>query len=89
LPRFRRTAAIETARINRDYCTTRAPINGRVSFHQTDIGNLIEAANQTGIVSITQDRPISVVFRLPEAELPRIQEAMAKGALSVSVYSGR
>ena len=36
------TAAIETAQINLDYCTIRAPINGRVSFHQTDIGNLIE-----------------------------------------------
>lgn len=81
------SAAIETARINLDYCTIRAPINGRVSFHQTDIGNLIEVANQTGIVSITQDKPISVVFTLPEAELPRIQQAMAKGALPVLVYS--
>jgi multidrug efflux system membrane fusion protein len=82
------TAAIETAQINLDYCTIRAPISGRVSFHQTDVGNLIQVASQAGIVSITQDRPISVVFTLAEAELHRIQQAMAKGALPVSVYTG-
>jgi multidrug efflux system membrane fusion protein len=81
------SAAVETARINLDYCTIRAPINGRVSFHQTDIGNLIQVASQSGIVSITQDKPISVVFTLPEAELRRIQQAMAKGALPVLVYA--
>jgi membrane fusion protein, multidrug efflux system len=80
------TAAIETAQINLDYCTIRAPINGRVSFHQTDVGNLIQTANQTGIVSITQDKPISVVFTLAESQLPRIQKAMANGTLPVAVY---
>jgi membrane fusion protein, multidrug efflux system len=80
------TAAIETAQINLDYCTIRAPIDGRVSFHQTDIGNLIQTASQTGIVSITQDKPISVVFTLAESQLPRIQKAMANGALPVAVY---
>jgi multidrug efflux system membrane fusion protein len=82
------SAAIEAARINLDYCTIRAPINGRVSFHQTDVGNLIQVANQSGIVSITQDKPISVVFTLAEAELPRIQRAMAQATLPVSVYTG-
>jgi membrane fusion protein, multidrug efflux system len=81
------TAAIETAQINLDYCTIRAPINGRVSFHQTDIGNLIQTASQTGIVSITQDKPISVVFTLAESQLPRIQQAMANGTLPVAVYN--
>ena len=80
------TAAIETARINLGYCVIRAPFDGRVSFRQTDVGNLIEVANQTGIISITQDKPISVVFTLPEADLPRIQQAMAKGALPVLAY---
>lgn len=80
------TAAIEMAQINLGYCTIRAPIDGRVSFRQTDVGNLIEVANQTGIVSITQDKPISVVFTLPESDLPRIQQAMAKGTLPVTAY---
>src|SRR5579863_5901790 len=80
------TAAIETAQINLGYCTIRAPINGHVSFRQTDVGNLIETANQTGIVSITQDKPISVIFTLPEADLPRVQQAMAKEQLPVFAY---
>lgn len=80
------TAMIETAQINLGYCTIRAPINGRVSFRQTDVGNLIETANQTGIISITQDKPISVIFTLPEADLPRVQRAMGKGQLPVFAY---
>jgi membrane fusion protein, multidrug efflux system len=81
------TAAIETAQINLDYCVIRSPISGRVSIYQTDAGNLIEVASQTGIVSITQDKPISVVFTLPEVDLPRIQDAMAKGTLPVIAYT--
>ena len=80
------TAAIETAQINLSYCTIRAPINGRVSFRQTDVGNLIQTANQIGIVSITQDKPISMIFTLPEADLQRVQQAMAKGTLPAFVY---
>jgi membrane fusion protein, multidrug efflux system len=81
------TAAIETAQINLDYCVIRSPISGRVSLYQTDVGNLIEVATQTGIVSITQDKPIAAVFTLPEADLPRIQDAMAKGTLPVVAYT--
>ncbi len=81
------TAMIDTAMINLQFCVIRAPINGRVSLYQTDVGNLIEVATQTGIVSITQDQPIAVVFILPEAQLPRVQAAMAKGAVPVDVYT--
>lgn len=80
-------AAIETAAINLDFCTIRAPIDGRVSLYETDPGNLIEVASQTGILSIAQDRPISVIFTLPEAQLPQVQQAMARGNLPVLAYS--
>jgi multidrug efflux system membrane fusion protein len=80
-------AAIEAARINLDFCTIRAPIAGRVGFYQTDVGNLIEASAETNILTITEDKPISLVFTLPEADLPRIQQAMAKGPLTVFAYS--
>ena len=80
-------AAIETAQINLGYCTIRAPFAGRMGFYQVDNGNLIQSANQTGIVSITQVEPISVMFTLPEAALPRIQQAMANGKLPVIAYS--
>jgi multidrug efflux system membrane fusion protein len=81
------TAAVETAQINLGYCTIRAPINGRIGFYQTEIGNLIQTVSQTGIVTITQDKPISVVFTLPEADLPHIQKAMTHGVLPTIAYA--
>jgi membrane fusion protein, multidrug efflux system len=83
------TAAIETAQINLGYCIIRAPMDGRVSLYQLNVGNLVEVANQTGIISITQDRPITVVFTLPEADLAKVQAAQAKGAVPVEVFNGQ
>jgi membrane fusion protein, multidrug efflux system len=78
-------AAIETAQFNLNNCVLRAPIDGRVSLYQVDVGNLIEVASQAagGIVSITQDKPISVVFTLPEDNLGQVQAARAKGPVPV------
>jgi len=78
-------AMIETAQINLGYCVIRSPIDGRVSLYQLDVGNLVEVANATSIVSITQDQPISIVFTLPEADLPQVRAAQANGAVPVSV----
>ena len=78
-------AAIETARINLGYCVIRSPIDGRVSLYQVDVGNLIQAASQTGIITITQDKPIAMVFTLPEAQLVRVEDAARKGDLPVQV----
>jgi multidrug efflux system membrane fusion protein len=77
------TAAIEIAQFNLDNCVLRAPINGRVGLYQVDIGNLIEVASQTGIVSITQDKPIAVLFTLPESELQQVQAALQRGTVPV------
>jgi multidrug efflux system membrane fusion protein len=82
-------AAIETARFNLSNSELRAPIDGRIGLYQTDIGNLIQAASQTGIVAITQDKPIAVVFTLPEAELPQVQQAQARGAVPVAASDSR
>lgn len=82
-------AAIETAEFNLGNCTIRAPISGRVGFYQTDIGNLIEVGSQTGIVSITQDKPIAVVFTLPESELGQVQTAMAQGKVPVEAANSQ
>ncbi len=81
-------AMIETAQINLGYCVIRAPMDGRVSLYQLNVGNLVEVASQTGIISITQDKPISVVFTLPEADLTQIQAARARGDVPVTVTSG-
>ncbi len=81
------SAMIETAQINLGYCVIRAPIDGRVSLYDLDVGNIVQTANPAAIISITQDKPISVVFTLPEADLLRVQAAQAKGSVPVQVYN--
>ena len=81
-------AAIETARINLGYCVIRAPMDGRVGFYHLNVGNLVTVASQTGILSITQDKPIAMVFTVPEAELARVMAARARGAVPVEVSEG-
>jgi multidrug efflux system membrane fusion protein len=81
-------AAIMAAQLNVEFCTIKAPFNGRVGLYQTDIGNLIEVTTQTGILSLAQDKPIAVVFTLPEADLKRVQAAMAHGPLQVLAFGG-
>ncbi len=81
-------AAVETARLNLGYCTITSPIQGRVGLRQVDPGNLVHASDATGILTITQIRPISVLFTLPQDSLPSINIAMAAGKLPVTAFSG-
>ena len=77
-------AAIEEAQINLGYTVVHASMDGRVGLRRVDPGNLVQAnASGPGILSVVQDRPISVVFTLPEAELPRVKAAMASGPVPV------
>ena len=82
-------AMAETAQINLGYCVIRAPFDGRVGLHQLDVGNLVEVSSQTGIISLTQDKPISVVFTLPENDLAQVQDAQAKGPVPVQAVNGQ
>ncbi len=72
-------AAIDAAQVQLDYTTISAPIGGRVGFRLIDEGNMVNAAQQTGIVTIAQIEPISVVFTAPQDDLPRIAAALAAG----------
>ncbi len=81
-------ALIETAKINLGYCVIRAPVDGRVGFYQLTLGNLLTAGGQTAILSITQNKPISVIFTLPEADLSAVQAARQNGAVPVTVFDG-
>ncbi|MCB8878790.1 efflux RND transporter periplasmic adaptor subunit [Acidisoma cellulosilytica] len=78
-------AMIETAKINLGYATIHAPFDGRVGLYQIDVGNLIQANGTSPILTVTQDKPIAVVFTLPEDQLPQVQDARAKGPLAVLV----
>ena len=73
-------AAIDAAQLQLDYATIVAPIGGRVGFRLVDEGNIVAAAQQTGIVAIAQIEPISVIFTAPQDDLPRISAALAAGA---------
>jgi multidrug efflux system membrane fusion protein len=76
-------AAIESARVQLDYTTINSPIDGRAGIRLVDQGNVVHAADGTGLVVITQLHPIYVVFTLPEQNLQAIQREMSKGPLSV------
>ena len=76
-------AAISNAKTQLDYTQVKAPISGVVGLRQVDIGNIVNAATQTGIVSIAQVEPIAVIFTAPEDQLPYISEAQAVSPLKV------
>ena len=80
-------AAIEAAQLNLSFCYITAPFDGRVGLRQVDPGNLVHAADPGGIVTITQVHPITVVFTLPQADLPAIVAAMGQRQLEVAAWS--
>ena len=76
-------AAIANAQIQLDYTQVKSPISGVVGLRQVDIGNIVNAATQTGIVTVAQIEPIAVIFTAPEEQLPYINEAQAVSPLKV------
>ncbi len=80
-------ASADAAQVNLDYCYIKSPIDGRIGIRQVDVGNLVHAADQTGIVVITQVRPISVIFTLPEQNLQDVtSQSGAQGGLRVFAF---
>jgi multidrug efflux system membrane fusion protein len=69
--------AIDNAKALLDYTTIRSPIAGRTGIRLVDEGNILHASDQTGIVVVTQLKPIFVVFTAPQQTLPVIQKAQA------------
>ncbi|MBV8924808.1 MAG: efflux RND transporter periplasmic adaptor subunit [Bradyrhizobium sp.] len=74
-------AAISNAQTQLDYTQIKSPIPGVVGLRQVDIGNIVNASAQTGIVTVTQIEPITVIFTAPEGQLPYISEAQAVSPL--------
>jgi len=79
-------AAIFNAQTQLSYTTISSPISGVTGIQNVDIGNIVQPSSTRPIVTITQIQPISVVFTLPQDDVPEVQEAMAKGALHVIAY---
>lgn len=80
-------AAIENAQTQLDYATVKAPISGIVGIRQVDVGNIVNSATQTGIVSIAQIEPITVIFTAPEEQLPDIRAALSASPPKVIALS--
>src|SRR6202046_5903838 len=80
-------AAISNAQTQLDYTTIKAPISGVVGLRQVDIGNIVNASTQTGIVTITQIEPITVIFTAPEDQLPDINQAQAVSPLKTIAFT--
>src|ERR1700744_5194488 len=80
-------AAIDNAQATLSYPKIIAPLSGRTGLRQVDQGNIIHAADATGVAVITQLQPIAVQFSLPQQEIVRVNAAVAGGAtLAVDVF---
>jgi multidrug efflux system membrane fusion protein len=80
-------ATIQAAKVNLAYTWIAAPIDGVVGLRQVDPGNIVHVADMAGLILVTQLQPISVIFTLPEEQLPQVQQTIRKGTnLAVEVY---
>lgn len=80
-------AAVDNATLQLSYTRITAPISGKLGLRRVDAGNLINANDPLGIVVITETQPISVVFTLPENDLPAVRQPMLDGkTLEVDAY---
>lgn len=80
-------AAISNAQTQLDYTQVKSPITGVAGLRQVDIGNIVNASSQTGVVTIAQVEPITVIFTAPEDQLPYISEGQKSGALKVIAFT--
>jgi membrane fusion protein, multidrug efflux system len=80
-------ALIDNARTQLAYTRITSPIEGRTGIRLVDPGNIVHAAATTGIVVVTQVQPISVIFTLPEEDLPAVNTALAAAPVNVTTVS--
>jgi multidrug efflux system membrane fusion protein len=80
-------ATIDNAKLQLDYARIKSPIDGVTGVRLVDPGNLVHAADTTGIVVVTQMDPIAVLFTLPQDDLPNVAKQQAAGALVVEARS--
>jgi multidrug efflux system membrane fusion protein len=80
-------AAIDAAKLNLIYCHITSPVDGRAGLQQVTLGNYVTPAEPNGLLVVTQMKPITVVFALPEDSIPPILAQMHAGkVLQVTAY---
>jgi membrane fusion protein, multidrug efflux system len=70
---------IDAAKLNLTYCHIVSPITGRVGLQQVNVGNYVTPAEPSGLVVVTQLKPITVLFTLPEDDIPPLMKQMHAG----------
>jgi len=80
-------ANVDNQQLQITYCHITAPVSGRIGLRLVDIGNMVHASDQSPMLVITQLKPITVLFTLPEDSLRRVTDKLNKGTLAVDVYS--
>src|SRR6516164_7974625 len=82
-------ALIDAAKVQLSFTRLTSPIDGVVGIRQIDIGNIISPSTTNGLCVVTQLDPISLIFTLPETNLPQIQQQQlkTKAPLSVVAYN--
>ena len=80
-------ATIAAAKLNLEFTRITAAFDGRVGLRQVDPGSFIHATDTTGIVTLSQVKPIAVTFTLPQDKLPAISSALSKGKPSVLAWT--
>ena len=78
-------AAVETARLNLEYCFIRSPIDGRAGQRLVDLGNVVTAGAGSGLLVIQRLDPMYADFTIPENDLTAVQRAIAAGNARVEV----
>lgn len=78
---------VDQAKLNLTYCHIVAPVSGRVGLRQVDPGNYVQVSDANGVLVITQMKPISVIFTLPEDSLPAIIKRLnARATLPATAF---
>src|ERR1700686_5341364 len=80
-------ALIDAAKVQLSYTRLTSPIDGVVGIRQIDVGNIISPSNTNGLVVVTQLHPISLIFTLPETNLPQIQQQQQKTKTPFTVFA--
>jgi membrane fusion protein, multidrug efflux system len=80
-------ANIDSAQLNLTYCRIVSPVTGRVGLRLVDPGNYVQTSTSTGLVVVTQLQPITVIFVLPEDDIPELTQQLQNGqTLQVDAY---
>ncbi|WP_411852311.1 MdtA/MuxA family multidrug efflux RND transporter periplasmic adaptor subunit [Stenotrophomonas sp. LGBM10] len=69
-------AAVDEARLQLQYTRITAPVAGRMGLRNVDVGNLVRSGDTEPLATITQTMPISVLFTVPEPDLPAVVAAV-------------